>query len=380
MEYKQIYRRIFSFGLAACLVTAALVLLSASKTVSEAVRFSVSLCLNTLIPSLYSFMVLSSFILSTGGLEPLLRPFYSVTRYLFKENSDCTAVIFLSMVAGYPVGAKLIAERVKQKRLSIASAERMLCYCVNAGPAFLISGIAAAKFSSVAVGLYILAAHILSNLIIGFLMNIRRKAPAKSSTAFPEKKQTALAEALVSSVNGATKSMAMICGMVIIFSVFLAFLSSSGVITRLVALLQGIFPGQIPFDQIIPGIFEVTQGCLGVKSHQILSIYLIAGLTAFGGICVHFQIIAMVHGTGIRLRKYFATRFWHAFNSVVLCFFMLRYLNPELEVFAPGEPIQAERYSASPMASCFLVVLCVLLLLSCRKSDKIKKKMIKKQV
>lgn len=373
MEKKQIYRRIFAFGLAFFLVVAALLLLTASKTVSVAVRNALNLCLNTLIPSLYSFMILSSFIMSTEGMNPLLRPFYPLTRYLFKENGDCTAVIFLSMIAGYPVGAKLIAERVKQKKLSLESAEQMMCYCVNAGPAFLISGISAAKFSSLAVGFYILAAHIISNLIIGFFMNLRRKIPEKTHETDTRRERESLSGALINSVNGATKSMAMICSMVIAFSVILSLLDSLGIIRSLVATLQGIFPKEIPLEQIIPGIFEVTQGCLSVKEHQVLSIYLVAGLTAFGGICVHFQIIAMVHGTGIRLKKYFITRIWHVFNSIALCFIMIRWMNPDLEVFAPGEPIQIERYSASPMASCFLIFLCVLLLLSSRKSDKMKK-------
>lgn len=283
------------------------------------------------------------------------------------------------MIAGYPIGAKLIAEQVKKGSLSLESAEHMLCYCVNAGPAFLISGVAAAKFSSLLIGIYIFLSHILSNLIIGFFINIRRKVPKKEKITSYHTSTESLSSALVRSVNGATISMSMICGMVILFSVLLSMLHSFGITDGLVELLQKIFEN-VPFEQIIPGILEVTQGCLGVESHQFTSIYIVAGLTAFGGICVHFQVIAMVHGTGIRLRKFFITRIWHVFNSTVICFFIIGLLNPEIAVFAPGEPVQIQRYSSSPLAACFLIASCVLLLLSCRKSDKIKSKNMEKQV
>ena len=64
------------------------------------------LCVSTVIPSLFPFMVLSELIVSSGAVVPvgklLSRPF----RWLFGIRGEGSVAVLLGALCGFPVGAK----------------------------------------------------------------------------------------------------------------------------------------------------------------------------------------------------------------------------------------------------------------------------------
>lgn len=61
-------------------------------------------------------------------------------------------MILLSLIGGYPVGAKMLAAKSAAGAAGSRTAERLLCFCVNCSPAFLIAGVGIPYFHSVEVG------------------------------------------------------------------------------------------------------------------------------------------------------------------------------------------------------------------------------------
>lgn len=74
----------------------------------------------------------------------------------------------MSMTGGYPVGARTIAQLLEQGRIQPRTARRMLCFCINAGPAFVVSTVGAALYSSVQAGFCLLTAHLGASALVGF--------------------------------------------------------------------------------------------------------------------------------------------------------------------------------------------------------------------
>ena len=105
---------------------------------AQGARDGLTLCAGVVIPSLFPFVVLACFLTNSGLGELISRPLSPITRYILKLPSSCGCAVIMSMLGGYPVGAKMISGLLEQKKIDKAQASRMLCFCVNAGPAFLI--------------------------------------------------------------------------------------------------------------------------------------------------------------------------------------------------------------------------------------------------
>ncbi|MFA9382095.1 MAG: hypothetical protein ACERKO_13650, partial [Acetanaerobacterium sp.] len=109
-----------------------------AQAVSAGVRDGLLVCANTLIPSLFPFMILCAFIVNSRLSDYLSAPFAFFTARVLRLPAFTGSVFLLSLVGGYPVGARMIAQLYREGRISGHTASRMLLFCVNAGPAFLI--------------------------------------------------------------------------------------------------------------------------------------------------------------------------------------------------------------------------------------------------
>ena len=147
-----------------------IMLLFKSGELSEGIRKGLSLCSYSVIPSLFPFMALSVFICKSSCsdfFEMLLKP---VTK-LLKLPPACAGALFASVIGGYPTGAKCINDLVCGGFVGRKTAARMLCYCVNAGPPFLISAVGFSVFGNIKTGVLIFCAQLLSAALIAVFVS-----------------------------------------------------------------------------------------------------------------------------------------------------------------------------------------------------------------
>lgn len=117
-KHRFLLRRAPSLLGAGILLLLAAALLVLSKEVGDGVREGLSICTNVVIPSLFPFMILSSFLALSPLSELISRPLSPITRRLFHLPPELGATVLMSFVGGYPVGAKTIASLVREKKLS----------------------------------------------------------------------------------------------------------------------------------------------------------------------------------------------------------------------------------------------------------------------
>lgn len=132
-------------------------LLADAAAVSEGVRRGLEVCGGVLIPSLFPFMALSGFLSITEYGRILSAPLRAVTTRIYKLPGDLGVIVLLSMIGGYPVGAKMIAGLLERGRIDRETASRMLCFCVNSGPSFLISAVGVGMFRDRSAGVILFA-------------------------------------------------------------------------------------------------------------------------------------------------------------------------------------------------------------------------------
>lgn len=258
-----------------------LLLILDGKTALKGAAEGINLCLNTLIPSLFPFFILS--ILLTGALSgqpvPILKPIANACRI----PKGAESLLAIGLLGGYPVGAQNVALLYRAGQLSAGQATRMITFCNNAGPAFIF-GILVSMFSEWWIPWLLWAIHILSALIVGILL----PPDPDSRPAVPFRREIRLHDALEASV----KVMALVCGWVILMRLVLAYLEHW---------ILWLLP--LSLQITICGILELANGCvrLGEISSEGLRFMIASGLLSLGGVCVTLQTASVANGISMKL-------------------------------------------------------------------------------
>lgn len=252
-----------------------------SKTALLGAQEGIRLCLKTVIPSLFPFIVLS--ILLTGSLSGKKIPFLRWVCRFTGIPEGAESILLSGFLGGYPLGAQLIGAAHESGSLSHRDARRMLAFCNNAGPAFLF-GMAASVFPSLKMGWMLWGIHIVSALLVAFFL------PGKSRNTVSPSPGSAPTTAAV--LSAAIRAMATICGWVILFRVIICFSDR----------WFGWFLKK-DFRIALMGFLELSNGCcaLGSVENMGLRFVLCSAMLAFGGLCVTMQTVTAAPGTDLSL-------------------------------------------------------------------------------
>lgn len=264
---------------------------------AETVRRGIELCLASVIPALFPFFVVSSLLVSLGAgraARILERPF----RALFRCGGAGAAAFLLGMLGGYPVGAATVASLVRQGDVSPAEGRRLLAFCSNAGPSFIIGVAGLTVFGSARTGAYLYLIHITAAMAAGFLLRGRR---AVTGGTYHPPARPGLISAFLSAVQGAASAMGRVCAFVVFFLVLLS----------LTERVTG------PLPPWAAGFLELTNGVLRLSPTRS-GFVTAAALLGWGGLSVHCQTASVLDGTNVPLDRYFLGKALQSLLSALL--------------------------------------------------------------
>ena len=280
-EVKSMRRRILpTLGLLGVMA----LLLLCSADAAQAVRDALVLCAQSVIPALFPFFVVSSLFIDLGCAAVLGRSLAPIMRRLFGVSGAGGTAFLLGIIGGYPVGGRTAGELYRSGQCEREECERLLAFCNNAGPSFILGIAGLGCFGSVRVGAWLYLIHVGAAVMVGLLFRSTSRQMGR-----PEKTETPRwADALIEAVRGGAMSMVSICAFVVFFLVIL----------RLFSRFTGIQHGAIL------GIVEMTNGILRLANDRRGFIWA-AGLLGWGGLSVHCQTAAVLSGSGLSLKRYF---------------------------------------------------------------------------
>ena len=279
------------------------------------------LCGQVVIPSLFPFMIAALFISKSGLADWPGRLLGPAVPRLFKLPAAAAGPLLLSFIAGYPVGARLTRNLYEAGQIDEKQANTLLCFTVNAGPAFIVTAVGLGMLHSRVAGCLLLAAHVLASLLAGILAGQwdGRGIKVRELLCRPTKtSQPGIVTAFVEAVSDASVSMLQICGWVVLFSVVLAMLLRSGLPASLVTLLGGLA--------------EVTTGTAAVAPSRNLP--LLAALLGWAGLSVQFQSLSSLGSLRPRYGRFFAARALHGLLSALLTRLLLFFFPIAVETAA----------------------------------------------
>lgn len=277
--------------------------------VRAAAAEGLALCGRAVIPALFPFMAASTMLVSLGFGE-WVSPRLSGLMRLYRLPGPAGSALLLGLVGGYPIGARTAAELRKKGLLTVDEAERLLGFCNNSNPVFLLSVLGGGVFGSPRAGVYLWLIHVLSALLTGFFFrgsakpNGRQQPPRFSPCQPPS-----LPAAFVEGVKSACGSMLYVCGFVIFFYVLASPLAKQG--GPLAAGLVGFWE-----------LFSLTP----LLPPDRLGFVLASACAGWGGVSILCQTAAALEGSGLRLRTYVSGKILQALLAAGLAAVVSLYL------------------------------------------------------
>ena len=86
---------------------------------------------NRMIPTLFPFMIISGILVKTGYSVNIARVFGLLFEKIYTLSYDCIYIIIMGMLCGFPMGAVIIADSLKNNRITLKEAELLLSFTNN---------------------------------------------------------------------------------------------------------------------------------------------------------------------------------------------------------------------------------------------------------
>ena len=358
-------RRLPAALLSALLLFLLCLLFTAPARYAEACIQGMALWAKAVLPALFPFLILTGLLTKLGAAQKLADRLSPLTEKIGLPGSAAYCLL-VSLLSGYPVGSRTVADLYKGGAITREQAKRMSVLCSTSGPMFLVGSVGGAMFGSAAAGAVLLAAHLLA--VIGvylalYFANRRKKgnihagqkAPApyaglkktmpphalrvQNKTAAPQTTATPASEEnkrnktaaphadtdgiLAASVQSGVLTVLCVGGFIAFFSVLMQALSDLHISAPLERLLS--FPLSAAGSEgaaagLTAGLLEATQGCASIAaSGAPLALPLCAFLVTFGGGSILAQQLAFLTGAGVKAGPFIGIKILQGIAAFLLC-------------------------------------------------------------
>ena len=286
------------------LVLFAAVFLSSPARFGQSVLNGLMLWLTAIVPTALPLLVVLSLMVRSPAFLSLTRRLSPFAEKLFRIPGAGAGAMLLSLLSGYPAGARTVAELASEGRLQKGDVFYTACLASTSGPAFCL-GAAAAMFGSPAAGMVLFSSHLLAVWSAGFLLPRLTRHKAEPAPPPLPKAREPFSALLISAVQ--------------------AVLSVGALIALFFCLKEMLFSILPPLsgygEGVLSGLLEVTAGVSALANLKTpLSLALAAAEVSFGGLCVNAQQLSFLAGTGVKMLPFLLVKCAHGLLAFAFCY------------------------------------------------------------
>jgi len=280
-------------------------LVIASDGAVQGAKASLATCSGIIIPCLFPFFVVSYLAGNLGLPAYLGSKLQTPMALLFGTSGTGAGIFILGILGGYPLGAAVIADHVHRGDLSPREGNKLLTFCNNSGPSFLIGAIGIGVFHSAPAGVLLYGIHILSAIITGLFLSGTETPKLTSAPIFICSAN--LSTALPDAISKAALQIVQICGYVIFFGAVAGTLEEIGAFSAVYGSIAAYTLLPLQYCRAIcMGLLELGCGIGAMAGAPITAqaLTICSLLTGFGGLSVCMQTAGVLSDTGIKLRHH----------------------------------------------------------------------------
>lgn len=310
-------KKIFKIFLGAVVFFAIGIILVKPEIYVESAFYGIKLWAIKILPALLPFFFLTALAVKLGVADLISKIFEKPCKLLFKVSGMGAFIFVMSILSGYPVGAKMVAELSKKGILNKAESTKISTFCSTSGPLFIVGSVGIGMFANKTAGFIILASHLISAIICGVIFSFYGKSESEKRLVLsPTKSDNALYDCIYSSVV----SVLLVGGFVCVFCLFSDLARNLNLFMPFQKLLSPIFGEEIS-SAFCYGLIECTKGC-NLLAKCGLSTYSLAFATAlisFGGVSVWAQSIIFLSQAKVDLKVFCISKTLQAVLSFFIC-------------------------------------------------------------
>lgn len=253
-------------------------------------------------PAVFPIYIITDLLIYYHFPEKIARFFNALFQKTFHCSGMGAFVLFLSMISGFPSGAKYTKELLEKGIISDNMANYLITFTHFSNPLFIL-GTCFLITKNRTLTILIFISHFLANFIIAFIVRPKRK---EESFLPYYSTHESFVSALSNSIFQTFRLMFLILGTSILFFVL------SGVTIKIVPLHS--------YSYLITGLLEVTKGISHIPAgcspfYQGIIILL---FLSFGSLSIHMQVLSIIKDTNILYRHFLLGRVSQVGISILL--------------------------------------------------------------
>ena len=300
-----------------------LLLIFLGVTISVSARFSnsfidgVILWFTAILPALFPYLFLTTILATLKSTAKITSALTKPFNKIFNVGGTISYAFLMSVISGYPMGAKITCDLYEKGFLSKTETMRAFCFCSTSSPVFTISCVGNAMFKNPLFGLALFIVHLVSSIIVGYIFSFyKRMDRPKNARIQSTNVDNVLYESIYSSVLGAL----IVCGFIGIFYLVTDVLTSFGVLNPIINLLTKITGDKNLSSGVVVGLLEYTKGVKIISSGgiSVLTLPFISALLGFGGLSIIMQSVAFIKKAKLKTAPFLIAKLLCAVLSFII--------------------------------------------------------------
>ena len=315
-------KKIFSPRILLCLIILVVmtVFVIGSDVYVDSVKSGLTLYVACVLPATFPFFFFSKLLTELNFAGDLTGLTEKPMRKLFRAPPIGGYVLIMSLLCGYPIGAKLLSEFCSHGLITEEEAKRISAFTSTGGPIFIIGTVGVAMFDNKTYGFILLLSHYIGTFLNGIVF--RGKKRSVSSFSLPDLKNE---DVLQKSMTETFLSIGVVGGFIVLFNLIVDMIDHTNLFAPFVRLLSLLkIPSRLS-EAFLFGLIEMTRGCkmLSALSYPVYVLLpCCAFLLTFGGSSVSFQSLTYLAKIKISPAYYILTKITQGIFSAITAFLL----------------------------------------------------------
>lgn len=311
-----------------------------SAAFSVYVKEALQLCYNTVIPSLFIFMVFASYLASMNLCRFISLPFVPVFRLLNICDRKIISYCVLGILSGFAAGGYFL-NRIREEfdcdknMLGIIS-----IILSNNSPAFVISAVGTIMLGSFYSGIMLYCSILLSSIITAFIFSFL----FPYSQPVPVKNTDNTNMRFSYAINSSVCALLNICGAVVF----------SYSVCKVISLYSKNMAVSVAFSVLS----EVTSACSIITDCYGKNLYLVCIALSFCPLSTCLQLKSHINSSDFSLKILLLSKIVHIPLSLLIMRIAVNLFPQSFAVYASGD-INVNMYWNAPHISCWLFILSI---------------------
>ena len=310
-----------------CLIALSLIL-SFGSGFSALTLEGISLWLTLILPAMFPYFFITALLSSLSITSKIANKFSPLTKRLFNVSGGCGYAFFMSLIAGYPIGAKIIGDLYEKGAINQSEAIRASTFCSTSSPMFLVNSVGAIMFKKTSFGLILLISSTLSAIIIGIIFSHYNKDDKPNNLTYVSNQK--LDNILYESAYSSVISVLVVGAIITVFYILSSLLFRFNILSPIISLFSIILGDFDKAKALAFGLIESTSGLkiLSTCTSNTLTMPLSALICGFGGLSVIMQSVAYLKKAKIKTAPFVKAKLLSAVINFIITFVICLIFQP----------------------------------------------------